>query len=134
MFINYFGYDVSETNPRIHLYRAFYYQTGKPAGDVGVTETTRNQISKQGQKCRNCELCCTETEKKNKQQQKSNTLMEQKTFYRNVILQKMFKITTRSRKVRLDRSAVWNSLRYGISKICSFHEGKHHGRNIPERK
>ena len=38
------------------LYRVFYNQTEKLAGDVEVTKTTRNQITMHRRKCRSYEL------------------------------------------------------------------------------
>ncbi|GFV72447.1 hypothetical protein TNCV_546371 [Trichonephila clavipes] len=60
---------------------------------VGDTETTRNHIGMQGQKCRSYKLWCKEEEKK---KSNSNTLMGQKMLYITVVLQKVFDNTTRS--------------------------------------
>ena len=44
------------------IYRVHHYQTGKFAGRVGDTETTRNQIAMEDRKCRSCKLWSKEAE------------------------------------------------------------------------
>ncbi|GFW75328.1 hypothetical protein TNCV_4189821 [Trichonephila clavipes] len=66
-------------------------------------------------KCRSCELCCKETEKKNSN---NNTLMGQKTFYLSVALQHVLEITTRSRLEGLTEALKRILLRSGKYLAC----------------
>lgn len=62
-----------------YLFSVFHYQIPKLAGGIGVTEMTRNHISKQGRKCISWELWSKDAEK-NRILETQNMQSNQKRF------------------------------------------------------